>query len=99
MAAQDILPPGGALTPARLGLSRCALTGAVVVGALFALCWIGVAAGLASPSHMFISLFTVAPIASAAALGIGLCWSLVFGALSGALIAVVYNASSFLGRP
>ena len=47
---------------------------------------------------MFISLFTLAPIASGAAFGIGLCWSLVFGGISGALIAIVYNASDFLVR-
>ena len=47
---------------------------------------------------MFISLFTLVPIASGAAFGIGLCWSLVFGGISGALIAIVYNASDFLVR-
>jgi hypothetical protein len=98
MAARDVHNSDPATGQMRLGLRRCALTGAVALAALFALCWLGTAAGLTGSSHMFISLFTLAPVASAAAFGIGVCWSLLFGAISGALIAIVYNASSFLGR-
>ena len=82
----------------RLGLLRCALTGAASVGVFYVLCWAGAAIGMAGVSHMFIALFTTSPIASMAALAIGLCWSLLFGALSGALIAVSYNCFGFLGR-
>ena len=49
-------------------------------------------------SHMYIALFTTAPVGSAAALGVGLGWSLGFGALGGALIALAYNALAFLDR-
>ena len=98
MAIQDVHISNPALSQIRLGLRRCALTGAVALAALFALCWLGTAVGLTGSSHMFVSLFTLAPIASGAAFGIGLCWSLVFGGISGALIAIIYNASSFLAR-
>ena len=47
---------------------------------------------------MYIALFTTAPVGSAAALGVGLGWSLGFGALGGALIALAYNALAFLDR-
>lgn len=94
MTARDI-----ATSPTRLNLLRCALTGAATLGVLFAVCWAATLVGMTGPSHMFIALFTTAPVASTAALGIGLCWSLVFGAASGALVAVAYNSFGFLGRP
>jgi hypothetical protein len=81
-----------------LGVLRCTATGAVVMGVLFALCWAGAAAGVLNSSHMYVSLFTLEPIASASALAVGLCWSLVFGALAGALVALVYNAFDFIER-
>ena len=43
--------------------------------------WIGAALGWANASHLYASLFTLAPIGSTAALGVGLCWSPVFGTL------------------
>jgi hypothetical protein len=98
MAAQEIHVSNPAPSRTQLSIGRCILTGAVALAALFALCWLGTAAGLTGSSHMFVSLFTLAPIASAAALGSGLCWSFVFGGVSGALIAFAYNAFSFLAR-
>ena len=77
---------------------RCAATGAIVGGVVFGLCWIGAAMGWLVSSHMYIALFTTAPVGSAAALGVGLGWSLGFGALGGALIALAYNALAFLDR-
>lgn len=82
---------------AKLGASRCALTGAIVLAVLFVACWIAAAAGLTG-SHMYIALFTRAEPASLPALSVGLCWSLVFGAATGALVAVVYNALAFIER-
>ena len=82
----------------RLPVVRCAAAGAVALGALFVLCWIGAALGWTNASHMYISLFTPAPVGSTAALGVGLCWSLVFGALAGALIALAFNVLAFLER-
>ena len=82
----------------RLNPLRCAATGAVALAILFAICWAAAAAGYSGGSHMYISLFTLAPAASLPALGVGLCWSLLFGAASGLLIAVVYNALAFVER-
>ena len=55
-------------------------------------------ANLANASHMYVSLFTLAPVGSTTALGAGLCWSLGFGALGGALVALAFNALAFLER-
>jgi hypothetical protein len=85
-------------TRGRLPLVRCAAAGAVVLAVLFVICWIGAALGWTDASHMYISLFTLAPVGSAAALAVGFCWSLAFGALGGALIALAFNALAFLER-
>jgi hypothetical protein len=85
-------------TRGRLPLVRCAAAGALALGTLFVLCWIGAALGWADASHMYVSLFTLAPVASTTALGVGLCWSLAFGALGGTLVALAYNALAFLER-
>jgi hypothetical protein len=82
----------------RLGVLRCAVTGAVVLGLIYILCWAGAALGITNVSHMYIELFTTAPTPSGAALATGLAWSLAFGAVTGALLAVVYNAGGFLDR-
>ena len=79
----------------RLDVIRCALTGALVAALLFILCWIGTFIPFSSPTHAYIALFTAAPISSAQALLQGGCWSLAFGAVIGALIALVYDG---LGR-
>ncbi len=50
-----------------LAVSRSAATGAIVLGVLFVLCWLGRAAGLLGASHMIVALFTSAPMTSAAA--------------------------------
>lgn len=83
---------------ARLPLIRCAGAGAIALGALFVLCWIAAALGLANASHMYVSLFTLAQVGSTTALAVGLCWSLGFGAVAGALIALSFNALAFLER-
>jgi hypothetical protein len=85
------MPAGG-----RLGVVRCGATGAAVMVLVYALCWAGAALGAFNVSHMYLALFTNAPIASTAALMIGLCWSAVFGALAGTLTAITYNAFAFL---
>lgn len=81
---------------AKLSPLRCGLTGAIVLSVLFAICWIAAAAGYAGGSHMYLSIFTLAPAASLTSLAVGLCWSVVFGAVTGALIAVTYNALAFV---
>lgn len=82
----------------RLTVFRCSAAGAVALGALFVLCWLAAALGWASASHIYVSLFTLAPVGSTTALAVGLCWSLGFGALAGALIALAFNALAFLER-
>jgi hypothetical protein len=82
----------------RLPILRSSATAAAVLGAIFLLCWVGAALGWLSASHMYLALFTSAPPASLAALGAGLGWSIVFGGLAGALVALAYNAFSFLER-
>ena len=78
----------------RIGVLRAALTGAITASVVFFLCWLGTFVPFSSPTHAYIGLFTTAEVASSAALAGGLCWSFLFGALSGAVLATVYN---FLG--
>lgn len=85
------------LLTSRLGVVRAALAGAAVLAVLYVVCWVGAAFGGLSVSHMFISLFTTQPVGSPAALLEGGLWSLVFGAASGALVAVFFNVFS-VGR-
>ena len=80
----------------KLVVLRCAATGGTVLGSIYAMCWIGAASSLLIASHMFLALFTVAPSNSLAALVIGVCWTIVFGALAGALVALAYNAFGLL---
>jgi len=81
----------------KLSTIRLTLTGAVTLAVLFILCWLGAVAWSGGVlSHMFIALFTTAPVASLAAMAQGLCGSLVFGGLSGATLALAYNGLSFV---
>jgi hypothetical protein len=83
----------------RLDVIRCALTGALVALFLFIACWIGTFIPFSSPTHAYIGLFTPAPMSSAEALLAGSCWSLAFGAVIGAFVALVYNGlGRMLGR-
>lgn len=82
-----------------LSLSRCAVTGGLTLALVFALCWVAAAAGYLPGAHMFISLFTVQPVDSTAALGVGLVSSLGSGVIVGAIWALIYNAFAFLQRP
>jgi hypothetical protein len=81
----------------KLNVSRCALTGAVVLAAVFAICWIGAALNIGG-SHMYISLFAIAAPTSFMALAVGLICSTTFGLLVGALIAYTYNSLGFVTR-
>jgi hypothetical protein len=82
---------------ARLNLVRCALTGALVFGIFYALCWFGAVAGGLGP-HGYLSLFTTEPITSTIGLAAGGLCSLAVGLVVGGLIAIVYNAFAFLER-
>lgn len=80
-----------------LSVTRCAVTGALSLVVLMAVCWIG-ALVAGQQSHAYISLFTKAPVDSVAALIQGIVWSVAFGAVSGALVALIYNSVAFLDR-
>ena len=82
----------------RLGVLRLALTGALAAAIFFVLCWIGAQLPIGPATHMYLNLFTNAELSSGLALAEGVCWSIAFGLIAGALIALVYNALAFLDR-
>lgn len=82
----------------RLGVLRLALTGALGAAIFFALCWTGAAIGFRGAPHMYLQLFTLADPSSGLALIEGVCWSLAFGLVAGALLAFLYNLLASLDR-
>ena len=82
----------------RLGAVRMLAAGGLTAGAIFVLCGLGIFIPFASPTHDYISLFTTADVSSGTALAEGICWSLLFGAIVGALFALIYNATATLDR-
>jgi hypothetical protein len=81
-----------------IGAFRLAATIGVAAGLIFVLCWIGTYITFASPTHAYIGLFTTADIQSTQALAEGGAWSLLFGFLSGGLIAALFNLFAGLDR-
>lgn len=77
---------------------RLAVSGAVTLAALFLFCWLGALVWPVGPSHMFISLFTNEAVDSIAALAIGGCAAVFFGAISGLLLAWSYNLTGSFRR-
>lgn len=82
----------------KLGTVRLALTGALFTGVFYILCWAGAALGLVPVTHMYLQLFSDAPMGSMPMVVEGTIWSVIFGLLAGALIAIIYNALAFLDR-
>lgn len=78
--------------PNRIPPLRLAVASAAALSILFILCWVGAAFSVTSPSHMFVALFTLAPVESWYSLCLGIVSALVFGSLAGALLAWIYNA-------
>jgi hypothetical protein len=80
------------LTSARLSplATAVGLSAALIV--LFVLCAVAqvIVPGMQA-SHAWISLFTVAPQFSARSWIDGIVWSVVFGAVAGAIFAAAYN--------
>ena len=70
---------------------RFALTGALSATLFFFLCWVGAFLPFGPATHMYVQLFTSADINSGLALWQGLCWSLAFGLIAGAVIALSYK--------
>ncbi len=79
-----------------IGILRLAATLGLSAGVVFVLCWAGTFIAGASLTHAYIGLFTLAEPHSVQALVEGTCWSLAFGALAGAVIAICYNLFSGL---
>lgn len=82
----------------RISVVRLAATGGVGAAAILILCWLGTFVPFSSPTHAYIGLFTLADVQSGTALVEGSLWSLLFGALSGAVIALTYNLFARLER-
>ena len=82
----------------RIGVFHLAATGGLAAAIVFEICWLGTAISFANSSHAYIGLFTLADIQSETALLEGSLWSLLFGGLSGALIAAFYNIFAGLRR-
>jgi hypothetical protein len=82
----------------RIGVLRLALAGAITAALVFVLCWLGTFVPFSSPTHAYIGLFTPAEMNSFAALCGGVAWSFLFGGLSGAVFAWIYNLLDGLER-
>jgi hypothetical protein len=82
----------------RANAIRFALTGAIASTGFFVLCWLGTFVPFASPTHGYIGLFTNAEMSSVSALVEGGFWSLAFGLVGGAILALAYNLTRFADR-
>lgn len=74
-----------------IAILRLTLTGAIAAAILFVLRWVGAFVPFLSPTHAYISLFTPADVKSVGALVEGAICSFLFGALSAAVVGLVYN--------
>jgi predicted small integral membrane protein len=81
-----------------LSVVRLSAATGITAAVILLLCWLGTFVPFSSPTHAYISLFTNAEISSGLALAEGICWSLVFGLIVGAVFALIYNAAAPLGR-
>jgi hypothetical protein len=81
-----------------IGVVRLAATTGVAAALIFVLCWLGTFIPLSSPTHAYIGLFTDYDTQSLRALVEGGLWAVLFGVLSGALIAALYNLFARLDR-
>ena len=79
------------IVPNKVGMLRFSVTGALASAIFFILCWLGAQLSIGPASHMYIQLFTDEHVTSGLALLQGACWSLLFGLLTGGLIAFFYN--------
>lgn len=82
----------------KISVPRLLVAGGVTAAVVFVLCWLGTFIPFSSPTHAYISLFTSADMQSLAALIKGTIWSLLFGGLVGGVFALIFNATTSLGR-
>ena len=100
MSVSDATPPGRDKALSRVGVARCAMTGAVVFSVLFLVCWLTGLFGVFGGMHMYmpmLALGTSAPILAVTLL-FGLVCSAAAGLFVGALTGFTYNAFDFLAR-
>ena len=74
----------------RLSVPRVALTGAMVLGIFYFLCWAGSFLPVGPATHRYLEIFANPPIEGSAVV-IGIVWSVVFGGFMGAFAALIYN--------
>ena len=84
--------------PHGIGVRRLAATLGLGAALIFFLCWLGTFVPISSPTHAYIGLFTFAQPNSGAALLEGGIWSFLFGALTGTVLAALYNLFGRLDR-
>ena len=82
----------------RASVVRFAITGGIASAVFFVLCWLGTFVPFSSPTHGYIGLFTSEEMSSVAALLQGGIWSLAFGLVGGAILAVAYNLTGLFAR-
>jgi len=78
-----------------LGALGLPIATGITAAVVFVLCWLGTFIPFSSPTHAYIALITNADISSTLALAEGACWSLLAGALVGAVFAPIYDAPRF----
>lgn len=98
MATASTAPPREIGIGHTVSVTRLIMTGGATAAIVFVLCWVGTFITFSSPTHAYIGLFTKADISSWQALAEGTLWSLLFGALVGAVFALMYNATEAIGR-
>jgi hypothetical protein len=84
--------------PHRIGVAQLAARLGVGAVLIFALCWVGIFIPASSPTQAYIGLLTSAQPNSGAALLEGSVWSFLFGALTGTVLAALYNFFALLDR-
>jgi hypothetical protein len=98
MVAASTVSLTATLSAKTVSVARLLVTGGATAAIVFILCWVGTFIPFSSPTHAYIGLFTNADATSVQALAQGTIWSLLFGALVGAVFALIYNGTARIGR-
>ena len=94
MNTDTIARDDGTRQARNISVMRLIVATGATAAIVFVFCWLGTFVPFSSPTHAYISLFTNAEVGSSQALIEGTCWSLLFGALVGAVFGVTYNATA-----
>lgn len=82
----------------RLNVARVALAGGTAAAAFYFLCWLGAFLPVGPATHLYLQLFATGDTRTGLALAQGLCWSVAFGLVAGALFSLFYNAFAAIER-